>query len=199
MNRHQQSNMFSNFFNRDRPSMSSMFTFSDISEKTQAHLTKVYTMIMACSIVCAAGMYVNATLVLGGFLMTILSIILSVYLIFQISNRNNSEDSRMLYLATLAFQLGFLVGPAIHHIAEVNPKLLIQALLYTGIAFTSFSAISLFSKRRSMLFVGGIIVTMVQCMVLYRLISWLTGFGGFGLTYVMCGLFVACLYIIYDT
>lgn len=105
----------------------------------------------------------------------------------------------MIYLAALAFQLGFLVGPAIHRIAEVNPKLLVQALLYTGMAFTSFSAISLFSKRRSLLFVGGIIVTMIQCMLLYRLIGWLTGFGSFGLGYMMCGLFLACLYIIYDT
>lgn len=36
-------------------------------------------------------------------------------------------------------------------------------------------------------------------MMLYRLIGWLTGFGSFGLTYLMFGLLIACLYIIYDT
>jgi len=77
--------------------------------------------------------------------------------------------------------------------------MLIQAALYTGMAFTSFSAISIFSKRRSLLFVGGIIVTMLQCMFLYRLVGWMTGFGGFGLAYTLCGLLLACLYIIYDT
>jgi Bax inhibitor 1 len=50
-----------------------------------------------------------------------------------------------------------------------------------------------------MLFLGGIIATMVQVMVLYRLISWFTGYGTFGLTYMMISLFIACLYIIYDT
>jgi len=36
-------------------------------------------------------------------------------------------------------------------------------------------------------------------MFLYRLVGWITGYGGFGLGYAMCGLLVACLYIIYDT
>jgi FtsH-binding integral membrane protein len=186
-------------FNSEGPSLKSVFTLSDISEKTQAHLTKVYTMILACSFVCALGMYVNATLILSGFFMTILSIILSVYLMVQVNNRSHPEQTRMLYLAALAFQLGYLVGPAIHHIADVNPGLLIQASLYTGMAFTSFSAISLFSKRRSMLFLGGIIMTVIQCMMLYRLVSWISGYGSFGFTYILCGLLVACLYIIYDT
>lgn len=95
--------------------------------------------------------------------------------------------------------MGFLVGPAMHMYFQINPKLVIQALLYTASAFTSFSAISLFSKRRSYLFLGGIIMTMIQCMMLYRLFGWLTGFATFGLGYQMIGLFIACLYIIYDT
>ena len=82
---------------------------------------------------------------------------------------------------------------------ETQPKIFLQALLYTGCAFTSFSAISLLSKRRSMLFLGSIIVTMVQGMILYRLLGWLTGYATFGIGYMMFGLFIACLYIIYDT
>ena len=50
-----------------------------------------------------------------------------------------------------------------------------------------------------MLFLGSIIATMVQCMILYRLLGWLTGYATFGLGYLMIGLFIACLYIIYDT
>lgn len=172
---------------------------ADISPKTQAHLTKVYTTLLACVLVCATGMWINASFFLNGFLVSILSIILSVYLIIQVSNRTNSETSRLYYLAGLAFQLGFLAGPGIHYLAEFQPKLLITALLYTSMAFVSFSALSMFSKRRSYLFLGGIIMTLMQCMMLYRLIGWLTGYGSFGITYLMFGLFIACLYIIYDT
>lgn len=186
-------------FGRGSAGFSSLFTLKDISAKTQTHLTKVYGTLMVCTFVCAFGMWVNASIIISGFFMTLLSIITSVYLIYQVQNRSNTEDSRLMHLAALAFQMGYLVGPLMHLLVEINPKLVLQALLYTGCAFTSFSAISLFSRRRSLLFLGGIIVTMVQVMVLYRLLGWLMGYATFGLGYLMVGLFLACIYIIYDT
>ena len=99
-----------------------------------------------------------------------------------------------------AFSMGFMVGPGINHFAEVKPELLTQAALYSTTAFGSFSAVSLFSQRRSYLFLGGIIMTMVQCMMMYRLVGWLFGAAsGFGLGYLMCGLFITCLWVIFDT
>jgi Bax inhibitor 1 len=59
--------------------------------------------------------------------------------------------------------------------------------------------ISLFSKRRSFIYLGGLIVTLVQGMVIYRLAGWLFGYSTYNMIYLMFGLFVACLYIIYDT
>jgi FtsH-binding integral membrane protein len=146
-------------------------------------------------------MWVNAAYIVSGFVMNLISIIAMVYLMVQIHNRANSEDSRMMYLAGLAFMMGFLVGPSMHYLVDVEPMIVMQALMYTGVAFTSFSLISLKSKRRSYLFIGGIIMTMLQCMFLYRMIGWLTGYthGGHGLVYLMFGLLMACLYIIYDT
>ena len=59
--------------------------------------------------------------------------------------------------------------------------------------------ISLFSKRRSFLFLGGVIVTMVQGMIVYRLMGWLMGYQTFNLAYLLFSLFLCCLYIIFDT
>ena len=94
--------------------------------------------------------------------------------------------------------MGFMVGPGINHIAAVNPDILLQAVIYSAGAFGSFSAVSLFSQRRSFLFLGGIISTMLSAMVMYRLVGWLMG-SAFGLGYLMCGLFVTCMWIIFDT
>lgn len=119
---------------------------------------------------------------------------------YQVKNPNNSENTQIMYMLACAFSMGFLVGPGINHFAEVKPELLTQAALYSTTAFGSFSAISLFSQRRSFLFLGGIIMTMLQVMCMYRLVGWL--FGGasmFGLGYVMCGLFITCLWVIFDT
>jgi FtsH-binding integral membrane protein len=83
---------------------------------------------------------------------------------------------------------------------DVQPSIVIQAVCYTSASFLSFSALALFSKRRSYLFVGGIIITLVQGLVLYRLFSWLFGYNsGFNFGYLMVGLLTACLYVIYDT
>lgn len=65
-----------------------------------------------------------------------------------------------MYLAALAFQMGFNLGPVMHLLVELEPMIVVQALLYTVCAFVSFSAISLFSKRRSYLFLGSIIITL---------------------------------------
>ena len=41
---------------------------------------------------------------------------------------------------------------------------------------------------------------MIQCMMMYQLVGWLFGASSmFGLGYLMCGLFIACLWIIFDT
>ena len=105
----------------------------------------------------------------------------------------------MWCLSAFAFQLGFLVGPAIHQIMAVSPEIIMQALLYTATAFVSFSAMSLFSKRRSMLFVGGIIACLFQGMLLYRLFGYLLGYSAYNMAYLMFGLLMACFYVIYDT
>jgi Bax inhibitor 1 len=152
---------------------------------------------------CALGMYMNAYTVLSGFMMSVAAMIGMAYMTYKISNVYESESLRLGYLKALSFCMGFLVGPLMHHLAEFEPMILIQAVSYTAIMFCSFTAISLFSKRRSYLFLGGIIMTMTSCMFWYRTMAWMFGysrFGGeFGLVYTMSGLFVACLYVIYDT
>ena len=109
----------------------------------------------------------------------------------------------MGYLWALSFSMGFLVGPVMHQLAEFEPMILIQAVSYTSIIFGSFSAIALFSRRRSYLFLGGIISSLVSSLMWYRIISWMFGskygFNAESIVYMMVGLFIACLYIIYDT
>ncbi len=91
-----------------------LFTFSDISPKTQSYLARVYGMLFACAMICAFGMFVNNFWMPDGIIMTIASIALSIYLIYFIHNPHNDENMRMCALGALAFQLGFNIGPAIH-------------------------------------------------------------------------------------
>ena len=183
--------------------MKAMFEMKDISPKTQLHLRNVYANLMTCTAVCALGMYLNAYTIISGFLMSMASMIVMAYAMYKVTNIYENENTRMGYLWALAFGMGFLVGPVMHHLAEFEPMILVQAVSYTSIVFGSFTAIAMFSKRRSYLFLGGIISSMVSCMFWYRTLSWLFGYAKysseFGMIYMMSGLFIACLYIIYDT
>lgn len=104
-----------------------------------------------------------------------------------------------MFMLGLAFAMGFIAGPGIHMVAELQPELLMQAVLYTAGAFGSFSAVSLFSERRSFLFLGGIIASLTTGMAIYALCSMFMSSAAFGIGWLMCGLFVTCLYIIFDT
>ena len=156
---------------------------------------------MVCALICAAAMWLNAYTVLNGFFVSIIVMMGMAYLSYKVSNPYMPEKERMGYMWALAFSLGFLVGPAMHQIADIDSSIITNAVAITGVMFASFSAISIYSKRRSYLFLGGIISSLVSCMMMYRLFTWITGYGysAYGMGYLMISLFVACMYIIYDT
>ena len=172
----------------------------DISPKTQMHLKNVYGNLAVCTAICAMAMYMNAYTILSGWIWSFITLIGMGYLIYKISNVYDTERNRIGYLWALSFCMGFLVGPAMHRIAQFNSMILVQAASYTAILFGSFTAMALFSKRRSYLFLGGIISSIMSAMFWYRMMSWMFGYtDGFGMVWLMSGLFVACLYVIYDT
>merc|ERR1712032_1786996 len=178
-----------------------MFKFTDLSDKTRSHLTKVYGNVMMSALLCAVAMWINAHVVFSGFFMTILIVIGMTYLTYKICTPYASESEKMGYMWALAFSMGFMTGPAMHAIADFNPQIITTAVVITGVMFASFSAISIFSKRRSFLFLGSLITSLISCMILYNIISWLTGYGTTkeSLGYLMLTLSIACMYIIYDT
>lgn len=53
-----------------------LLTFKDVSDKTRAHLFRVYTSLAMSTATCAMGMYVNQNFVMNGFMMIIGAIML---------------------------------------------------------------------------------------------------------------------------
>ena len=108
----------------------------------------------------------------------------------------------MNWLMAVAFFNGMIIGPLLHLVAELEPEILINAVIYTSIMFASFTAVSLFSKRRSYLFLGGVISTIMTSLFWFTLGTWLFGFKSIALDnlqYLMITLLVACMYVVYDT
>ena len=74
-------------------SMDTLFKNTDISEKTQAHLFRVYSTLLTGTGVCAGGMWLNSTFVIQGFLMMIVFMVAFAVCTYQVRNPNNSENT----------------------------------------------------------------------------------------------------------
>ena len=55
--------------NNGGPNWNAIFNMSDISEKTQAHLSRVYLTLLSCVGSCVLGMYTNSTLIITGMIL----------------------------------------------------------------------------------------------------------------------------------
>jgi len=72
--------------------LSTILSMKDVSDKTRAHLTRVYTTLLTASGTCAVGMYMNATLMLSGFIFMILFMVAFGWGVYQIRSPHNSEN-----------------------------------------------------------------------------------------------------------
>lgn len=189
---------FGGFGDGPNRNFKSLFSMDDISAKTQAHLTRVYLTLMGCAGTCAAGMALNATVLISNFIFTILFIAAMAYLIYQVHNRSQSEQTRIVYLLAFAMLMGLQSGPFINSVLDFYPGVIPQAVAYSASSFGSFSLISLFSARRSYLFLGSIISSLLMGMCMYSLVQYFTG-NVLGIGFVFMQLILTSFMIVYDT
>merc|ERR1719197_732603 len=104
-------------------------------------------------------------------------------------------------LGAFGFMKGIVLAPLCQAALDIDPSLLITAFLATTAVFTAFSLGAMFSKRRSYLYIGGILGTTLFYMLLGNLASWfLPALGPLMLeANIYLGLAVFCGYVVYDT
>jgi hypothetical protein len=97
------------WFGRDSNgwNMKTMFATSDISEKTRQHLVRVYTTLLTCAGACAGGAVVNSTFMINGIMMSIAMFVAMAFLMYKVTDRSGSENSRIGFLVALAAFMGF--------------------------------------------------------------------------------------------
>ena len=90
--------------------------------------------------------------------------------------------------------------PLVSLAQSIDPVILVNALVYTAAIFVSFSLVSLISKRRSFLFLGGILSSVMIGVSFGYLASWLFGFSFMNhFQYNLLMVIVFSFYVIYDT
>ena len=174
--------------------------FNDIPEKSKAHLTRVYSLLSAMILAAVLGKTLIPVALVHSlwFVFLIVNIGLIFYLV---GNRGYDKQTEKGAAAlSIAFIDGAFVGPLVDHYAEINPAIVVNALVYTMAIFVSFSLFSLVTKRRSMLFLGGFLSSAVSMMFFAQIISMVFGMGlTFSIGYNIIGVWIFALYVIFDT
>ena len=135
-----------------------------------------------------------------GFLF--LSIIGTIGLVlFMMSKKgNHSHDVKLYCLIGIAAIDGACINPLVSRANAIDPTLVTSALMHTAVIFVSFSLASLMTRRRSMLFLGGILSSVLMGVMVGMLFSWLYGFQLMSyMAYNVLMVIVFSLYVIYDT
>eukprot|EP00005_Dracoamoeba_jomungandri_P003916 CAMPEP_0174259446 /NCGR_PEP_ID=MMETSP0439-20130205/8266_1 /TAXON_ID=0 /ORGANISM="Stereomyxa ramosa, Strain Chinc5" /LENGTH=233 /DNA_ID=CAMNT_0015343335 /DNA_START=36 /DNA_END=737 /DNA_ORIENTATION=+ len=173
--------------------------FSDISSDVRHHLCRVYVTLAATVVASAAGAYFHVLYNVGGLLTFLGALMLVISIVATQSSSPTIQPQRLGMLLGLGFFQGCSIGPLIAYALHVDPNMIVTAFALTLAIFGSFSGFALFSKRRSMLYLGGFLFSGLSMLFW---MSFLNLFFGsvfiFNLS-LYGGLLLFCGFIVFDT
>jgi len=145
----------------------------------------------------AAGAAVDMSLKLGGILSSVAMIGLMIYLALD---KNKTEYTRRIgVLGAFGFLQGLSLGPLMSHTLHVDPTIIVTAFLATTTIFACFTAAALMAKRRSYLYLGGILSSVLSALMLLSVVSMFTSNPWLRSIQLYAGLVMFCGYILFDT
>ncbi|KAK6624960.1 hypothetical protein RUM43_005251 [Polyplax serrata] len=171
-----------------------------IEEPVRKHLRNVYACLSLSTGAAAVGacISVHTQLLTAGFLSLIASLILLLVLQFTPPNGKNN-NLRLGYLLGFAFFAGICVGPLVSFAVEINPSIIVSALIGTVLIFCCFTLSVLFAPKGYWLFIGAPLSTLLSTLALLSLgniffaSTWLFQVNIYFELLAMCG------FVIYDT
>ncbi|XP_078065093.1 putative Bax inhibitor 1, partial [Mustelus asterias] len=108
----------------------------------------------------------------------LLSVLLSLGLILWLSltpHNPETEKKRLLILSAFAFFTGTGLGPLMDLVISINPSIIPTAFLSSALIFCCFTLSALYAQRRSYLFLGGILTSLLTVLCLLPLVNLMFG------------------------
>jgi len=105
---------------------------------------------------------------------------------------------RNLFLG-FSFFYGLGLGPLIETVLRLSPSILPVALVTTSLVFVSFSLSALYTRRRSYLFLGGIVSSALSVLLFLSILYYFFQSRLLFNIHLYGGLVIFCLYVLYDT
>lgn len=164
------------------------------------HLKNVYGCLSLATLSAAAGAYVHmyTQFLQASFLTTIGTLGLLFALICTPDNGKN-QKLRLSYLLGFAFLSGLGLGPFLKLVISIDPSIVVTALVGTTFVFVSFSISALLADRGRWLYLGGILFSLLNIMLLFSFVNLFLRWSLFYQAHLYVGLFLMCGFVIYDT
>jgi len=178
----------------------SQFMDNKLEAPLRSHLKNVYGSIASASLAAAAGAYAHCNGIWqGGILSGLGSIILLIVLALNRSPDGKDDGKRFLYLNGLALCTGLSTGPLIDAVWDINPTIVVSALLYTCVIFACFTLSALIAPDGKYLALGGPLLSILSTMLLASILNMFLRSPTFIYMQLLIGLAVMCAFILYDT
>lgn len=176
------------------------FKFDNLEKPVRTHLKNVYSCLAMTGLAAALGSAIHlfTNIFQGGLLSSIGSMVVMMWLLATPHTRANLQK-RLGILIGFGVLSGLSLGPLMDHVIQINPQIIMTALLATTVIFVCFSLTALFSERRAWLYMGG---TLFSTLSILTLLSLLNIFIGSRLIFdatLYIGLLVMCAFVLYDT
>jgi FtsH-binding integral membrane protein len=113
--------------------------------------------------------------------------------------QNGFDKTRFGLLLGFGFLKGLSLGGLIEHALYMDAGLVVTALLATTVVFGCFSACAMFAKRRSWLYIGGMLGSVMFYMAIASIANIFLGWHIINEVQIYLGLFVFSGYVVFDT
>jgi FtsH-binding integral membrane protein len=121
-------------------------------------------------------------------------------MLYLAMDQNKADyQRRVAVIGGFGFLQGLSLGPLINHTVHVDPSILVTAFLATTTIFACFTGAALLAKRRSYLYLGGILSSALSALFLLSVLSLFTSNPFVRSVQLYLGLFMFCGYILFDT
>jgi len=171
-----------------------------LDPRMQSHLRNVYASILSATMVASLGTVIHMNGIWqGGILSALGSFILMMMIAGTRHPDGKDEGKRFAYLNGLALCTGVSTGPLVEIVWEMNPAVVVSALLYTCVIFGSFSLSALFATEGKFLFLGGPILSITSAMLVTAIVNLFVQSTTVSYIQLLLGLAVMSAFILYDT
>ncbi|CAG5115849.1 unnamed protein product [Candidula unifasciata] len=177
-----------------------LFNFDHLEPNVQSHLKNVYGTLSVGMLSAALGAYVHFWTGLGQwYLMTTLAAIGLLFWLISVKHERKNLGQRMGIYTGFTLLSGVSLGPLLQLVILIDPSIIVTALAGTALIFISFTMSALLTRSRTFLYMGGFLMSSLMYLMIFSLISRLTGSRlGFDIVnFASLGIFSA--FVLYDT